>query len=311
MHFLGFHPSSDSETQGENSVSTKARQDIYETKRVSTWNGLVRLYDMSNWATWDWAFRGENTADKHLCTSLERNLRRIEGFDFKKSPNVEYRLVREFKRQAQHFIASLPKANDILEWLSIMRHHGAPTRLLDWTYSFYVAAYFAIRRAKPKSKCAIWAIDVDWLESRAVSSLPKQLQKRWENLITSKKPELLNSVFERQRTMVFPLNSFRLNERLVIQQGLFLVPGDITKSFMDNLAAVAPRNQLGKKFLKIEITVTEHFLRQAFIALRSMNINEATLFPGIDGFSRSLSSKPIDMDPKRFGSENAFRDIDI
>ena len=291
-------------------MNTKARQDIYETRRVSTWNGLVRLYDSSHWATWDWAFRGETSADKDLCTSLERNLRRIEGFDLKKAPNVEYRLVREFKRQAQHFIESLPKADDILEWLSIMRHHGAPTRLLDWTYSFYVAAHFAINRARPKSRCAIWAIDVDWLEGRAVSSLPKRLQKRWENLITSKKPELLNSVLERQRRMVFPLNPFRLNERLVIQQGVFLAPGDITKSFMDNLAAVAPRNQLRKQFVKIEITVTETFLKQAYIALRSMNINEATLFPGIDGFSRSLSSKPIDMDPKRFGSENAFRDID-
>jgi hypothetical protein len=291
-------------------VSTKGPHDIYETKRVSTWNGLVRLYDASDWATWDWAFRGENSADKNLCTSLERNLKRIEGFDFRKSPNVEYRLVREFKRQAQHFIESLPKANDILEWLSIMRHHGAPTRLLDWTYSFYVAAHFAINRAKPGSKCAIWAINVDWLESRAVNSLPKGLQKGWENLTTSKKPEFLNGVFARQRRMVFPINPFRLNERLVIQQGVFLAPGDITESFMDNLAAVAPKNQLRRNFLKIEIAVTEHFLKQACIALRSMNINEATLFPGIDGFSRSLSSKPIDMDPKRFGSENAFRDID-
>ena len=291
-------------------MSTNARQDIYETRRVSTWNGLVKLYDASNWATWDWAFRGEISADTDLCTSLERILRRIEGFDFRKTPNVEYRLVREFKRQAQHFIESLPKANDILEWLSIMRHHGAPTRLLDWTYSFYVAAHFAINRAKPEGKCAIWAINVDWLEGRAVNSLPKNLQKGWENLTTSKKPELLNSVFERQRRMVFPINPFRLNERLVIQQGVFLAPGDITRSFMDNLAAVAPRNQLTKNCLKIEITVTEHFLKQAYAALRSMNINEATLFPGIDGFSRSLSSKPIDMDPRRFGSENAFRDID-
>jgi hypothetical protein len=79
---------------------------------------------------------------------------------------------------------------------------------------------------------------------------------------------------------------------------------------MDNLAAVAPRTQLRKKFVKIEIMVTESFLKQAYIALRSMNINEATLFPGIDGFSRSLSSKPMDMDPERIGSENAFRDID-
>lgn len=291
-------------------MNARASQNIYETRQVSTWDGLVRLYGKSDWRTWDWAFRGENSAKKDLTTSLEKSLGRVEGLDYKMAPNVEYRLVREFKRQAQHFIQSLPKADDILEWLSIMRHHGAPTRLLDWTYSFYVAAYFAINRAKPRDKCAIWAIDVDWLDDRATMSLPRASRQRWKDIKTSKEPDLLNRVFRKQRRMVFLINPFRLNERLVIQQGVFLAPGDITKSFMDNLAAVAPRSHLRKRFVKIEVSLTKGFLKQAYFALRSMNINEATLFPGIDGFSRSLSSRPINMDPKRFGLENAFRDID-
>ncbi len=285
-------------------------QDIYEIKGVSTWKELVELYDMSGWPNWVWAFRGETSAEDDLSTSLEKSLTRVENFDFKNAPNVEYRLVREFKRQAQHFIPSLPKAHDTLEWLSIMRHHGAPTRLLDFTYSFYVAAYFAIRKATPKEKCAIWAIDGEWLDRQACSSFPTDLQKRWENLNTSKEPDMLNNVLEEKRKMVFHINPFRLNERLVIQQGVFLAPGDITKPFMNNLAEVASPDELRKRFIKIEVTLTAGFLKQAYLAFRSMNINEATLFPGIDGFSRSLILRPIDMAPERFGKENAFRHID-
>jgi hypothetical protein len=40
-----------------------------------------------------------------------------------------------------------------------MRHYGAPTRLLDFTKSPYVAAFFATVDAGPDKCAAIWAID--------------------------------------------------------------------------------------------------------------------------------------------------------
>lgn len=41
-----------------------------------------------------------------------------------------------------------------------MHHHGAPTRLLDFTYSIYVATYFAAENAERDA--AVWAIDGRW-----------------------------------------------------------------------------------------------------------------------------------------------------
>jgi hypothetical protein len=41
-----------------------------------------------------------------------------------------------------------------------MQHHGAPTRLLDFMYSIYLAAYFTLEHAEGDS--VVWAIHGPW-----------------------------------------------------------------------------------------------------------------------------------------------------
>lgn len=55
-------------------------------------------------------------------------------------------------------------ANDILELLALAQHSGLPTRLLDWTYSPYVAAHFAAfsligKKINNDQKIAVWSVD--------------------------------------------------------------------------------------------------------------------------------------------------------
>ena len=77
--------------------------------------------------------------------------------------------MRRFKRECHHHTGQLPKPADTMEWLSLMQHYGAPTRLLDWTYSFYAAVFFAVDGAAPASAgntCCVWAVNADWLRDR-------------------------------------------------------------------------------------------------------------------------------------------------
>jgi hypothetical protein len=53
-----------------------------------------------------------------------------------------------------------------LEWLALMRHYGAPTRLLDWTYSLYVALFFSLAESNVKKPATVWALDTAWLRNR-------------------------------------------------------------------------------------------------------------------------------------------------
>jgi len=83
----------------------------------------------------------------------------------------------------------------------------------------------------------------------------------------------------------WPINGFCLNERLLIQRGAFLVCGDISDSFMRNMI---PLMQRGAEDHILKIVIPAKVGRQAIEEMFSMGISRTSLFPGLDGFSRSL-----------------------
>src|SRR3990167_7793499 len=69
---------------------------------------------------------------------------------------IEKQMFRQFKRQLRAFVNNLPKRD--LEILALARHHGLPTRLLDWTSNPLTALWFAIKSVTEKNNNAeVWA----------------------------------------------------------------------------------------------------------------------------------------------------------
>ncbi|MDP1808274.1 MAG: hypothetical protein Q8L35_01920, partial [Actinomycetota bacterium] len=123
--------------------------------------------------------------------------------------------------------------------------------------------------------------------------ISQQINKRRRDTSSLKDEEYLKrrALFDHlqnhPKLLIHPVNPFRLSERLSIQQGLFMLPGDITQSFKANLKA-HPNHEKNYEPIKISSSpsVRKDFLRK----LNRMNINRATLFPDLSGFAESLKT---------------------
>lgn len=272
----------------------KHYHDLFQKQCVTNWDELMDYYRTLQDGDKRWVFRGQTNTDWGLETTLERLAQRF-SIDFCKLSKIEQGLLRKFQREASLYISTPPKKKDLMQWLALMQHHGAPTRLLDWTYSFFVAAYFAFETAKPESHCAIWMIDYEWLRKRTKQSVPDSVRSLIEKDEDLKKPETVNGILNHSPPIstVCRLNPFHLNERLVLQQGTFLAPGDVTKSFMDNLCGLCSPRTFRDHFVKLILHADMAFTEKAISGLHRMNINRATLFPGLDGFAASLGNSVV------------------
>lgn len=256
---------------------------------VNGWDELWTLYGNFQKDKEQWIFRGQPNAKDKLTTTLERVRKR---FDLRwcDLDHLELAMIRNFKRQAHRYVENVPEDENTLEWLALMRHYGAPTRLMDWTYSFFVALFFAIQQSD--EACAVWAINMDRLRNSAESLLDnvnlRRLLLRDPHL---KSREFFDLVFRRKPSvnLVYSANPERLNERLAVQQGVFLAPANISKPFLENLAAMSSTKLFDVDCVrKITIDASVQSKKEILRHLQRMNITTTSLFPGLAGFAESL-----------------------
>lgn len=277
-------------------------ENVFCEYKVKSWDDCRKLLGSIQ----NWVFRGQSNSSWNLQTTLERGVI-INDVDIRSIPNVERKIIRKFQRRASYYMDNIPEQEDLLEWLSIIQHHGGATRLLDFSYSYFIALFFSTENALQES--SVYCLNKELIR-RKVVEIQNEYEIRESTYYESK--EYINSVLKEQTTgpLVALMEPFNMHERLSKQQGLFAIPFEGRQSFEYNLSLTFNRyrkelpvskkltsyekeeiEMLNNKCALLKVLIPKEFHRSIRNELRLMNITSETLFPGIDGFSKSLSSE--------------------
>jgi hypothetical protein len=241
----------------------------YRIVRLESWEAFLKLVTQPPYS--HWAFRGERSERGPLFSSLSRYLRDF-GIARDAWPLQEERILRIFKRKAHQFLPRPPDWEDDFQWLALMQHHGAPTRLIDFTWSPYVAAFFALERSLLDG--VVWAINPARIDSSRAQR-PVRVDPR------------VHEHFQRyflkgRRRFIWMGEPHTMNRRLIAQSGTFAVPSVLDVPIENILSDTDQENILAKFVLAGPVRDV------AMRELYRMNITFATLFPDMEGLARSM-----------------------
>ncbi len=248
-----------------------------------SWNGSISRYRSP------FVFRGLSDESYHLQTSLMRLGGPYIG--------LERHLLRNFRKYGQSIIGG---THSFWHLLAVAQHHRVPTRLLDWTYSPFVALHFATaNHEKFDVDGVIWVVNFE----RAHQYLPKELgdllaaegaQAFTVELLTSFRPGGNGSRLVDDPSfheVVRRLNEFdslcaegefllffeppSVDDRIVNQFALF--------SIMPNPEREIDRWLVAHPNLFRRIIIPADIKWEYRDKLDQCNITERVLFPGLDG----------------------------
>lgn len=245
-----------------------------EAISIQTWEqfiGLIAKFD-------GWVFRGQEDANWSLNSSLSRYLAKYIP-DAKEWPIREERALRIFRRKAHNFLEDPSVLEDDLRCLALMQHHGAPTRMLDFTKSPFVAVFFAFCDAK--ADCAVFALDTPRLWRRSPTQNPHLVRS---TIDPRAKGNLAKYFLPNSHELLWIGEPRQMDRRLVAQSGTFVVPGVLDKT----LDQIIDNYQIGQGLIK-KVVLSQSMRFEAMQALYRMNITHSTLFPDLDGLARSIA----------------------
>jgi hypothetical protein len=143
---------------------------------TETLDTVPKVFDrLKNPPTGTWYWRGQSRDYGGLTPSIDRC--KLKGVPRDKKISLEASSIKTFRDSAGSSIAlnlgffshpgEITALTIDLVTLAVLRHHDVPTRLLDWSRSPLVAAYFAARH-NPDKDGEIWSFDEARYEEKAI-----------------------------------------------------------------------------------------------------------------------------------------------
>lgn len=252
-----------------------------ETFTVTSWSAIQEVLFADSWVPEigrfrsRYAFRGLSDADYRLETTLMR----LGG----SYAQLERHLLRNFRKYAHRRVV---ERDSVWHWLAVAQHYGLPTRLLDWTYSPFVALHFATAHVdKIDRDGVIWAVNYLETHRMAPDLLRSRLDLEGANVFTVEMlSETVNSLAELDQLSAEPFTLFfeppSIDDRIVNQFAFFSVSSDPTLA-MDRWLLDHPR-------ICRRILIPAALKWEIRDKLDQSNVTERVLFPGLEGLTAWL-----------------------
>ena len=208
-------------------------------------------------------FRGQGSNRWRLRTAFHRT----ERSDIMRFLQTDVSALHQHLSALTNHFFNLANPIENGAFVSLVQHHGYPTPLLDWTYSPFIAAFFAFKYASPTTKNVrvfifdreLWRLDWNQLQKVAPARLHFSI---------------LDAV---------ALN----NPRMVPQQALSTVTNaEDIETYIQKKSKERP----GRQYLHvIDLPISQREL--ALRELSAMGITPGSMFPGLDGACAQLKDR--------------------
>jgi hypothetical protein len=202
-------------------------------------------------------FRGMGNADWRLASSFDR---RFSYLDRDQRLRLWEKLIDQWRRSCEDTGVPDSVVRDDKKLWALGQHYGLPTRLLDWTRSPYVAAFFAFqdwvqRLPEEFSHVALWALHLD------------------------------NPVWSREMGVEIVTSPALENIRLRNQSGRFT----LSRTPFATLEEYVQQSATAPALTKVVLPATEAV--QALPDLDSMGINSYHLFQDLTGLAEMATMR--------------------
>ena len=194
---------------------------------------------------------------------LPKIARLAKDLDLSDPEAKEKDLLSAFKSMSLPILNYQPPSTD-WEWMALARHHGLPTRLLDWTSNAFFALWFAV--------------EADTQDAKGQRVL-YVLEATPNNL---KLPDTSNSIFSLRRTFVF--QPAHISRNIAAQSAWFTVHKYVIER--NKFIPLENNKNFGNK-------ITKYFIDPKAVSLirrelKHLGISYFSLFPDLDHLSKFL-----------------------
>ena len=245
-------------------------------------------------ATLDWLAKSGALKDKAIYRGQSRkwpllpSLFRYQDIapKFKDPSLLEYHVFHLFKTLGHPYFNGSPPTE--VDLMALAQHHGCPTRLLDWTANPLVAFFFATETDDHEDG-VLWCFQKYFLPLSFGDFSPLKFLNRFGFTIVHSPIHISPRITA--QAGIFTIHS----HQLLPSKRSFRIPLEEEIFLLNHLPSPHPYQKLDSEILNqtsefspptlhygvIPAGCKEHIGRQ----LEQLNINRASLFPGLDGIS--------------------------